>query len=108
MREPRSTYAPALIHVMDLNAMVRAVILIAMAAAAVCSAAQDRFYGRSVVSSQLGIIATTQVQASQARSQTWLARLYLETGETQKIANVGNTSISGILGADPVPNRFRK
>jgi gamma-glutamyltranspeptidase/glutathione hydrolase len=44
-------------------------MLIALAAAAVDSAAQDRSYGRSVVSSQLGIVATSQVQASQAGSR---------------------------------------
>jgi gamma-glutamyltranspeptidase/glutathione hydrolase len=41
-------------------------MLIALAAASLSSAAQDRSYGRSVVSSQLGIVATSQVQASQA------------------------------------------
>jgi gamma-glutamyltranspeptidase/glutathione hydrolase len=41
-------------------------VLTALAAAAVYGAAQDRSYGRSVVSSQLGIVATSQVQASQA------------------------------------------
>jgi gamma-glutamyltranspeptidase/glutathione hydrolase len=49
-----------------MNAIARAVVLTALAAAAVYGAAQDRSYGRSVVSSQLGIVATSQVQASQA------------------------------------------
>jgi gamma-glutamyltranspeptidase / glutathione hydrolase len=37
-----------------------------LAAAAVCASAQDRSYGRSVVSSQYGIVATSEVQASEA------------------------------------------
>src|SRR5215472_13428692 len=51
---------------MSMNRMGRAVMLMALAAASGDGAAQDRSYGRSVVASQLGIVASSQVQASQA------------------------------------------
>jgi gamma-glutamyltranspeptidase / glutathione hydrolase len=49
-----------------MNALERGIVLMLFSAAAVCGVAQDRSYGRSVVSSQYGIVATSQVQASQA------------------------------------------
>ena len=43
----------------------RGVVIVLMVTASVC-AAQDRSYGRSVVASPYGIVATSEVQASQA------------------------------------------
>jgi gamma-glutamyltranspeptidase/glutathione hydrolase len=52
---------------MLMNAFGRGVVLIVISMAAVGGAgAQDRSYGRSVVASPYGIVATSQVQASQA------------------------------------------
>src|SRR5947209_2725355 len=51
---------------MRMGALGRGFVLIVVSMAVACGTAQDRSYGRSVVSSQYGIVATSQVQASQA------------------------------------------
>lgn len=72
-----------------MNAMARAVVLMALAVAAVYGAAQDRSYGRSVVSSQLGIVATSQVQASQAGA---------------RVLEQGGSAIDGAIAANAMLN----
>jgi gamma-glutamyltranspeptidase / glutathione hydrolase len=55
-----------LIGALRMLALKRIIVLIAFAATAIPVTAQDRSYGRSVVATQYGIVATSQVIASQA------------------------------------------
>jgi len=69
------------------------VILIAFAA---CLPAQDRTYGRSVVSTQYGIVATSYVQASQAGARA------LEQGGSAIDAAIAANAVLGV--AEPMTN----
>jgi gamma-glutamyltranspeptidase/glutathione hydrolase len=73
-----------------------AVALIAFAAAAACMSAQDRSYGRSVVSTQYGIVATSYVQASQAGARV------LEQGGSAIDAAIAANAVLGV--AEPMTN----
>ena len=79
-----------------MNALGRGVVLIAFSAAAVCSVAQDRSYGRSVVSSQYGIVATSEVQASQAGARV------LERGGSAIDAAIAANAVLGVT--EPMMN----
>ncbi len=74
----------------------KAFAFIALAAAAVCLPAQDRSYGRSVVSTQYGIVATTYVQASQAGARV------LEQGGSAIDAAIAANAVLGV--AEPMTN----
>ncbi|MGP8268952.1 MAG: gamma-glutamyltransferase [Terracidiphilus sp.] len=74
----------------------RALAFIAFAAAAVCLPAQDRSYGRSVVSTQYGIVATSYVQASQAGARV------LEEGGSAIDAGIAANAVLGV--AEPMTN----
>jgi gamma-glutamyltranspeptidase/glutathione hydrolase len=71
-------------------------VLIALAVAAVCLPAQDRSYGRSVVSTQYGIVATSYVQASQAGARV------LEQGGSAIDAAIAANAVLGV--AEPMTN----
>ena len=64
--------------------------------AAVSLSAQDRSYGRSVVSTQYGIVATSDVQASQAGAQI------LEQGGSAIDAAIAANAVLGV--AEPMMN----
>jgi gamma-glutamyltranspeptidase/glutathione hydrolase len=68
----------------------------AFAAAAACLPAQDRSYGRSVVSTQYGIVATSYVQASQAGARV------LEQGGSAIDAGIAANAVLGV--AEPMTN----
>ena len=76
--------------------MARAVLLMGLATAAVCAAAQDRSYGRSVVSSELGIVASSQVQASQAGARI------LERGGSAIDAAIATNAVLNVM--EPMMN----
>ncbi|MGA2634639.1 MAG: gamma-glutamyltransferase [Terracidiphilus sp.] len=71
-------------------------VFIAIAAAAACLPAQDRSYGRSVVSTQYGIVATSYVQASQAGARV------LEQGGSAIDAGIAANAVLGV--AEPMTN----
>ena len=79
-----------------MNRMVRVVLLMALAAAAVYGAAQDRSYGRSVVSSELGIVASSQVEASQAGARI------LERGGSAIDAAIATNAVLNVM--EPMMN----
>ena len=79
-----------------MNAMARAVMLMALAAASVYGAAQDRSYGRSVVASQLGIVASSQVEASQAGARM------LERGGSAMDAAIATNAMLNVM--EPMMN----
>jgi len=70
--------------------------LIALATTAACLPAQDRSYGRSVVSTQYGIVATSYVQASQAGARV------LEQGGSAIDAAIAANAVLGV--AEPMTN----
>lgn len=72
------------------------VALIAFAITATCLPAQDRSYGRSVVSTQYGIVATSYVQASQAGARV------LEQGGSAIDAAIAANAVLGV--AEPMTN----
>jgi gamma-glutamyltranspeptidase/glutathione hydrolase len=72
------------------------VVFIAFAATAVCMSAQDRSYGRSVVSTQYGVVATSYVQASQAGTRV------LEQGGSAIDAAIAANAVLGV--AEPMTN----
>src|SRR3974390_2364564 len=59
-------------------------------------AAQDRFYGRSVVATQYGIVATSQVSASQAGARA------LEQGGSAIDAAIAANAVLGVM--EPMAN----
>jgi gamma-glutamyltranspeptidase/glutathione hydrolase len=69
---------------------------IALAATTACLPAQDRSYGRSVVSTQYGIVATSYVQASQAGARV------LEQGGSAIDAAIAANAVLGV--AEPMTN----
>ena len=73
-----------------------AFLFLALAAAAACLSAQDRSYGRSVVSTQYGIVATSYVQASQAGARV------LEQGGSAIDAAIAANAVLGV--AEPMTN----
>jgi gamma-glutamyltranspeptidase/glutathione hydrolase len=77
-------------------ALRTALAFIAFAAAAACLPAQDRSYGRSVVSTQYGIVATSYVQASQAGARV------LEQGGSAIDAAIAANAVLGV--AEPMTN----
>src|SRR5215472_15487751 len=81
---------------MSMNRMGRAVMLMALAAASGDGAAQDRSYGRSVVASQLGIVASSQVQASQAGARM------LERGGSAIDAAIATNAMLNVM--EPMAN----
>ena len=81
---------------MKMIAPRKAFALIAIAATAVCLPAQDRSYGRSVVSTQYGIVATSQVQASQAGARI------LEQGGSAIDAAIAANAVLGVT--EPMTN----
>ena len=81
---------------MQMIAHRNALTIIAIAAAAACLPAQDRSYGRSVVATQYGIVATTYVQASQAGARV------LEQGGSAIDAAIAANAVLGV--AEPMTN----
>jgi gamma-glutamyltranspeptidase / glutathione hydrolase len=81
---------------MHMNAFRTTVALIAFATTAACLSAQDRSYGRSVVSTQYGIVATSYVQASQAGARV------LEQGGSAIDAAIAANAVLGV--AEPMTN----
>jgi len=79
-----------------MNALGRGFLLILLSAAAVIGVAQDRSYGRSVVSSQYGIVATSQVQASQAGARV------LERGGSAIDAAIAANAVLNVM--EPMTN----
>ena len=73
-----------------------AVAFIGFTAAAACLPAQDRSYGRSVVTTQYGIVATSYVQASQAGARV------LERGGSAIDAAIAANAVLGV--AEPMMN----
>jgi gamma-glutamyltranspeptidase / glutathione hydrolase len=73
-----------------------ALALIALVSVTSCLAAQDRSYGRSVVSTQYGIVATSYVQASQAGARV------LEQGGSAIDAAIAANAVLGV--AEPMTN----
>jgi gamma-glutamyltranspeptidase/glutathione hydrolase len=69
---------------------------IAFTAAAACLSAQDRSYGRSVVITNYGIVATSYVQASQAGARV------LEQGGSAIDAGIAANAVLGV--AEPMTN----
>jgi len=67
-----------------------AVAFIGFTAAAACLPAQDRSYGRSVVTTQYGIVATSYVQASQAGARV------LERGGSAIDAAIAANAVLGV------------
>ena len=70
--------------------------LLALAATTAFLSAQDRSYGRSVVSTQYGIVATSYVQASQAGARV------LEEGGSAIDAAIAANAVLGV--AEPMTN----
>ena len=70
--------------------------IVALATTAACLSAQDRSYGRSVVSTQYGIVATSYVQASQAGARV------LEQGGSAIDAAIAANAVLGV--AEPMTN----
>ncbi len=77
-------------------ALRKEIAFIAIASAAACLPAQDRSYGRSVVSTQYGIVATSYVQASQAGARV------LEQGGSAIDAAIAANAVLGV--AEPMTN----
>jgi gamma-glutamyltranspeptidase/glutathione hydrolase len=73
-----------------------ALALVAFTAITACLSAQDRSYGRSVVSTQYGIVATSYVQASQAGARI------LERGGSAIDAAIAANAVLGV--AEPMTN----
>jgi len=73
-----------------------AFLFLSLAATAACISAQDRSYGRSVVSTQYGIVATSYVQASQAGARV------LEQGGSAIDAAIAANAVLGV--AEPMTN----
>jgi len=73
-----------------------ALAFIAFTAAAACLSAQDRSYGRSVVITKYGIVATSYVQASQAGARI------LEQGGSAIDAGIAANAVLGV--AEPMMN----
>ena len=73
-----------------------ALAFIAFTAAATCLSAQDRSYGRSVVTTKYGIVATSYVQASQAGARV------LEEGGSAIDAGIAANAVLGV--AEPMMN----
>jgi gamma-glutamyltranspeptidase/glutathione hydrolase len=78
-----------------MNALGRGVVLMVFSAA-IAGVAQDRPYGRSVVSSQYGIVATSQVRASQAGARV------LERGGSAIDAAIAANAVLGVT--EPMMN----
>ena len=74
----------------------KALACIALVTTAACLQAQDRSYGRSVVSTQYGIVATSYVQASQAGARV------LEQGGSAIDAGIAANAVLGV--AEPMTN----
>jgi gamma-glutamyltranspeptidase/glutathione hydrolase len=81
---------------MQMIAHRKAFAFIALAAAAACLPAQDRSYGRSVVSTQYGIVATSYFQASQVGARV------LEQGGSAIDAGIAANAVLGM--AEPMTN----
>ena len=79
-----------------MNAFGRGMVPIVFLVAAVCAAAQDRSYGRSVVASQYGIVATSEVQASQAGARV------LERGGSAIDAAIAANAVLNVM--EPMMN----
>jgi hypothetical protein len=73
-----------------MNSPRRVLVLITFSSAALCTSAQDRSYGRSVVSSQYGIVATSQILASQAGARV------LEQGRSAVDAGIAANGVLGV------------
>ncbi|HEY4903881.1 MAG TPA: gamma-glutamyltransferase [Candidatus Sulfotelmatobacter sp.] len=71
-------------------------VFIALMAATACLSAQDRSYGRSVVITKYGIVATSYVQASQAGARI------LEQGGSAIDAGIAANAVLGV--AEPMTN----
>ncbi|MGD0730762.1 MAG: gamma-glutamyltransferase [Terracidiphilus sp.] len=79
-----------------MTAFRNAFAFVALAGAAGSLSAQDRSYGRSVVSTQYGIVATSYVQASQAGARV------LEQGGSAIDAAIAANAVLGV--AEPMTN----
>jgi gamma-glutamyltranspeptidase/glutathione hydrolase len=77
-------------------ALKPAFVLLALGSIAACIYAQDRSYGRSVVSSKYGIVATSYLQASQAGARV------LEQGGSAIDAAIAANAVLGV--AEPMMN----
>ena len=75
---------------------LRPVLLVLVAAASTVLTAQDRSYGRSVVATQFGIVATSEVQASQAGARM------LERGGSAVDAAIAANAVLGVM--EPMMN----
>ena len=71
-------------------------VIIVLSSVALTLSAQDRSYGRSVVSTQYGIVATSQVQASQAGARV------LERGGSAIDAAIAANAVLGVM--EPMMN----
>jgi gamma-glutamyltranspeptidase/glutathione hydrolase len=79
-----------------MSALGRGMALLVIVITTIGAAAQDRSYGRSVVSSQYGIVATSQVQASQAGARV------LERGGSAIDAAIAANAVLGVM--EPMMN----